>query len=455
MYFKRKINSYLEEWKIKQNRKPLILRGARQVGKTTLVYTFAKSYKNFVNLNLERKSDRDNFNRFQDVKTLIQSLLLSNNISSTEISDTLLFIDEIQESTNAISMLRYFYEDAPDLHVIAAGSLLEYVMKDVKSFPVGRVEYACLYPLNFIEYLEAKGELLILEKLKTVPVSDIAHQRIIDVFKEYVIIGGMPEVISTYFRTENIADLPSVYESIWGTYKNDIEKYASGSSEIRVMRHIMNTAHLYLDQRIKFENFGKSNYRSREVGEGLRNLNDARIVQLIYPTTETIPPIKPNLNKSPRLQFLDTGLVNYELNLLSDLLATQNLSDAYRGAIIPHIIIQEIISLNIIKHEIPNFWVREKNQSSSEVDLVISYQEKIIPIEIKSGKSGKLRSLHQFVERVEHPYAIRIYGGEFSVEEHKTPIGKKPYLLMNLPYYLGTQIHAYISFFIANYHLDK
>jgi hypothetical protein len=212
----------------------------------------------------------------------------------------------------------------------------------------------------------------------------------------------------------------------------------------------MSTAHLGLDSRIKFQNFGNSNYRSREVGEAFRNLDDAKVIQLIYPTTDTSPPILPDMKKSPRLQFLDTGLINHELNIQAEMLAMKDLNNAYKGAIIPHLVAQELMSLNTIKSVKPIFWVREKNQSSAEVDLVLQFNKMVIPIEIKSGKEGKLKSLHQFIEAAPHPYAVRMYAGKFSIEEHSTRSGKK-YFLMNIPYYLTTKLNEYLSYFVSNF----
>ncbi|MEP1141577.1 MAG: AAA family ATPase, partial [Balneola sp.] len=441
MTFNRHLNKQLQAWKDNPKRKPLLLRGARQVGKTTIIQTFAKNYTHAISLNLERAADLRFFQEYQDVSILLDALFLANNISSDEQSNTLLFIDEIQESPEAISLLRYFYEDLPELHVIAAGSLLEHAIRKVKSFPVGRVQYLYLHPLNFAEYLEATGNTSALEQLQKIPVPYFAHQTLKKLFHDYAIIGGMPEVVSSYIQNQNVADLPVFYESIWSAYKDDVEKYSRNSTDAKVIRHIMDTAHNYVDQRIKFQHFGNSNYRSREVGEAMKNLSDARIIQLIYPTTDQAPPLKADFKKSPRLQFLDTGLVNYELNIQADMLAMDDLNNTYKGAIIPHIITQELISLNTINYHKPNFWVREKSQSSSEVDLVIPHKEKAIPVEIKSGKTGTLKSLHQFIERSEHNYAVRVYAGKFSIEEHETAINKKPYILMNMPYYLGTQLH--------------
>jgi len=448
--FKRYILHYLQEWKTDKNRKPIVLRGARQVGKTTLVEQFSKTYGYSILINLEKLEHRRYFEDFDDVKIIIESLFLSNNISSSEIKNTLLFLDEIQESPKAIQLLIYFYEELPELHVIAAGSLLKFSMHRVKSFPVGRIEYLFMYPLNFQEYLLALDHKTVLEQLNHIPVKPFAHKILLDLFNRYAIIGGMPEVIKTYILNQNIIDLPRIYESIWRTYKNDVEKYTTNETERKVIKHIISTAHLYLDQRIKFQNFGNSNFRSREVGEAMRNLDEVKIIQLIYPTTDVEPLIKSDLKKSPRLQFLDTGLVNHALDIQAQMLGMQDLSTAFKGAVIPHLITQEIISLNTISSKKPNFWVREKKQATSEVDLVISHKGKVIPIEIKSGSTGSLKSLHQFMERTNHSYAIRMYVGEFSIEKTKTPRGT-PYILMNLPYYLGTKIPEYIDYFIENY----
>lgn len=164
MGFNRLIFRQLEEWKNNKERKPLIIRGARQVGKTTLVEDFAKTYPYSILLNLEKQANKAFFEELNDAKSIVEALLLNNNISSTNIGKTLLFLDEIQESPKAIQLLRYFYEEIPELHVIAAGSLLQFAMKEVKSFPVGRVQFLYLHPMNFPEYLEAIGQSAALEQ---------------------------------------------------------------------------------------------------------------------------------------------------------------------------------------------------------------------------------------------------------------------------------------------------
>jgi predicted AAA+ superfamily ATPase len=450
MNINRHIFSELTNWKKSSDRKPLILRGARQVGKTTLIHQFAKSYKNRILLNLELAKDKRFFTDFENLQTIVEALLISHNVSTSEKRDTLIFIDEIQEVPEAISMLRYFFEMEPEIHVIAAGSLLEHAMRKVKSFPVGRVKMLYMFPINFPEFLSAIGNTAVLDQLNTIPIRDVAHKTLLDLFNRYAIIGGMPEVVRKYVETLNIADLPTIYESIWETYKEDVVKYAANNSEARIIKHIMSTAHFELDSRIKFQNFGNSNYRSREVGEAFRNLDDAKVIQLIYPTTDSSPPLLPDLKKSPRLQFLDTGLINHELNIQVEMLAMEDLNNTYRGAVIPHLVAQELLSLSTFKTVKPIFWVREKNQSSAEVDLVVQFNKLVIPIEIKSGKEGKLKSLHQFIEEAPHRYAVRMYAGKFSIEQHSTRSGKQ-YFLMNLPYYLSTKLYEYLGYFVAKF----
>lgn len=437
----------LKNWKSSANRKPLVLRGARQVGKTTLIKSFAENYTQFIYLNLEKESDLQFFKDYNEIGLLIDAIFLSKNKDIKKIDKTLLFIDEIQESPEAMSMLRYFYEEVSDLHVIAAGSLLEHTLSEIKNFPVGRVQYLYLFPLNFQEFLLANQQDALLKRLATIPVDQVTHNSAIEWFHKYAIIGGMPEIVKIYVAEERISILKSTYESIWATYKSDVEKYARNASEGKIIKHIMNVATSYLDERVTFQNFGKSNYKSREVSEAFRNLDEAKVIQLIYPTTSVSPPVQTDFAKKPRLQFLDTGIVNYSMQIQAQLLKLDDLSNAYRGAMIPHLITQELISQEDISYAKPNFWVREKRQSSAEVDLVRVYEDLLIPIEIKSGAKGTLRSLHQFIDQANHPYAVRMYSGNFLIEDAVTRSGKK-FHLMNLPYYLGTYLDQYIEYFV-------
>ena len=447
------LNRYIlhdfREWRKRKDRKQLILRGARQVGKTTIVKEFSKEFKYFISLNLELKKDIRYFNDFDDVDKILEALLFDKSIPIDKLSDTLLFIDEIQESPKAIKLLRYFYENYSNLCVISAGSLLEFTLRKTENLPVGRVEFLYLHPFNFSEYLLANNKENVVNLLNQIPFNNNHFKSVLELFHRYSIIGGMPEIIKTDLEYKSISELTRVYESIVQTYKNDIEKYTSNNSERRVIKHILNSAHLVIDERIKFQNFANSNYKSREVSEQMRNLEDAKIISLIYPTTNTSLPILPDRKKSPRLQYLDTGILNYNLKIQSDLLKLDDFTSAYKGAIIPHIINQELISLNSKSNESLAFWVREKKQSSAEVDLVIKVENLIIPIEIKSGPNGKLRSLHQFMDSCGHHYAIRMYGGKLEIQKAKT-ISGTDYYLMNMPYFLASQIYEYAEWFINN-----
>ncbi|MCY4217389.1 MAG: AAA family ATPase [Flavobacteriaceae bacterium] len=450
MIIKRSITKYLMFWKSKANRKPLIIRGARQVGKTTIIKEFSKTYKYQLILNLEKEEDREFFRNTDNVKLILQYLLLSRKLNDSCLSDTLLFIDEIQEYPKVISLLRYFYEEVSELHVIAAGSLLEFAMRRLQTFPVGRVEFMYLHPINFEEYLEAAGFSILLDDLKNIPTNPIAHRVLMNQFNRYATIGGMPEIIQQAVIDFKVSHLVLTYDSIWNSFLSDIEKYARNDTELKVIKLIMSTAPFLVDKRIKFQNFGPSNYRSREVGVAFRSIHQAKVIQLIYPSTEMKPPIILDFKKSPKMQFLDTGILNHILGITGQLSVLNDFSNDYRGFLIPHIFIQDFISIHHITHFLPSFWVRNKTQSSSELDLIVVVDGKLLPIKIKSGKTGRLRSLHQFIDHCDHHYGIRIYSGEFDVHKTKTPNGK-PYVLMNLPYYLGTQLPKYARYFVENY----
>lgn len=438
----------LKSWKKQKDRKPLVLRGARQVGKTTLVNTFAKTYPQYIAINLEKPKDKALFENYSSAESILQALMLERRLKPIDKSETLLFIDEIQEKPEAIGLLRYFYEDIPNLHLIAAGSLLEHAISKVKSFPVGRVEYLYLFPMNFKEFLWANKMDSLVEILQNPPVQPSAHHVAMNWFHKYALIGGMPEVIKKHEESNELSQLPRIYESIWSSYRDDVSKYAKNDTEEKVISHIMRTAPMYLDSRVTFHGFGKSNYRSREVGESFRALDDAKIIQLIYPGTSVEYPLITDFRKSPRLQFLDTGLLNHALNIQAELIEIKDLSTSYKGALLPHLITQEIISLQQMAYNKPNFWVRQKKSAQAELDLIYPFKQMNIPIEIKSGKVGKMRSLHQFVNKAPHPYAVRMYAGKFSIEKHKTP-EETSFYLMNLPYYIATYIDIYMEYFIS------
>lgn len=444
MIYKRKIYQRLLSWKHSERRKPLILRGARQVGKSTIIREFAKEYHSFIELNLERQEDLSLFS-FDNVRDIIEAILFRANISINNDS-LLIFIDEIQESPRAIKLLRFFYEDFPQLHIICAGSLLEHVVKKITSFPVGRVQQMVLHPFDFDEFLWASGKDNIVAELDDIPVKKHHHEILIKLFNEYVIIGGMPEVVKTFIESGTYTELNEVYQEIWQTYKDDIEKYGRNDTEKKVLRHIVETA-AHEKDRITMAGFGNSNYRSREVGEALRSLDKSRLIQLVYPTISIQAPQEVDFTRKPRLQFLDTGLLNSVLGVQSQLIGLHDLSDFYRGKIIQHTVFQQLQAQNTNFGSKLHFWVREKANSSSEVDLIYQHEQLLIPIEVKSGSHGRLRSLHQFMDRTKHSYAIRLLSNTLSIEKVSTASGK-PYTLLNLPYYMATRIPQYAEWLL-------
>jgi predicted AAA+ superfamily ATPase len=352
------------------------------------------------------------------------------------------FIDEIQELPKAIGLLRYFHEDLPEIFVIAAGSLLEFALDKVSSFPVGRVDFLYIHPVTFEEFLIASNTDKMVDIFHTVPLPDFAHDILLTEFNTYAILGGMPQILQQYLNKTPISNLKKYYNRLWQSYVSDIEKYAKNTSEKNVLRFLMQAAP-YEKNRISFERFGNSNFRSREIGDAMRALDLAGIIRLIYPSTSLAPPIVADYKKRPRLQFLDTGLLAQVLSLQGRMIGLSDLCDFERGKIIQHLVTQELIAVHDEFNYKPNFWVRENKDSNSEVDLLYHFEDKIIPIEIKSGKQGTLRSLHQFVERSNHPYAVRMYAGKFSIENHTTPGGKE-YKLMNLPYFLTRKMDDYL-----------
>ena len=441
--FARLLHNQLEEWFRKPNRKPLILRGARQVGKTTLVSLFAKRFKQTIQLNLEHKEDRELFERGYTIHELMDAIFFLNNKNRQE-ADTLLFIDEIQNSSSAVAMLRYFYEDYPELPVIAAGSLLETLLDRHISFPVGRVEYLRVHPLTFEEFLLATGEEQAAAMLNRIPLPAMAHDKLLKLFHRYALIGGMPEVVQVYAKDKDLTQLAPVYDSLITAYLDDVEKYSPRTSQTPVLRHVIQSSFREAGNRIKLAGFGQSNYGSREIDKSLQVLEKALLLQRLYPVTDTQLPLTPNHKRSPKLQLLDTGLMNYFAGLQTEVFGTTDLNAVYGGKVIEHLVGQELYASQASMLFKLHFWIREKKQSNAEVDFVLAHENRVIPVEVKSGASGRLRSLHQFIDRADHALAIRLYAGKFSVEKAVTLAGKE-YQLVNLPYYLVSRIERYLD----------
>lgn len=442
--FERGIQDELRKWRVKDTRKPLIVRGARQVGKTTVVRQFSREFKQLIYLNLELPEDRKPFEEFSNFEALLQALFFLKNSTLANRAQTLIFIDEIQEVPEALQHLRYFYEEAPDIPVIAAGSMLESLFDPKISFPVGRVEYLVIQPVSFPEFLGAMGETAALEQVKTVPAAAFAHDKLLKLFRTYCLIGGMPEIVAHYSEHKDLVALNAIYESLLVSYLDDVEKYAQHPSQVDYIRHAIRSSFAEAGKRIKFQHFGNSTYKSREMGEALRTLEKALLIHLIYPQTSPVLPMLPDVGKSPRLHVLDTGMLNYYVGVRQEILGTADLNGVYQGTIIEHIVGQELLARQYSALHGLAFWVREKTTSAAEVDYLYRYKEKLIPVEVKAGTTGKLRSLNLFMDLAPHDLAVRISAGEIQITTITTQGGKTVHLL-NLPYYLVSQIEKYLE----------
>ncbi|HUB60383.1 MAG TPA: AAA family ATPase, partial [Puia sp.] len=258
------------KWSKDPYRKPLVLRGARQVGKTTAVAAFAKNFKQYIYLNLENPADRDAFILTKGIQALVESIFISKGKDTQHGGDTLVFIDEIQQVPGALNMLRYFYEEYPQIKVIAAGSLLETILNKNTQVPVGRIDYRVMRPVSFPEFLGAIDKKQALRELRKIPVNGFAHSTLLGLFHTYALIGGMPEVVNRYASTNSVSSLSPVYEQLIKSYMDDVEKYGRNDTLIKVIRHCIRACFTEAGKRIKFQHFGQSQYNSREIGESLR-----------------------------------------------------------------------------------------------------------------------------------------------------------------------------------------
>lgn len=448
--FERSIVGELEKWLKKKDRKPLVLRGARQVGKTTVINQFAGRFEQYIYLNLELPDDREPFEKFSTIETLVQALFFLKNKTLSAKGNTLIFIDEIQEVPQALNTLRYFYESEPEIAVIAAGSMLETLFNKNISFPVGRVEYKVLRPASFPEFLAAMNEREALQYLTQVPAPSFTHTKLLQLFHTYALIGGMPEIVKYYSENKDLTELGSIYDSLITAYLDDVKKYAPTELQAVHIRHAIRASFAQAGKRIKFEGFGNSSYKSRDMGDALRTIENALLIHLLYPCTDVQLPMLPDHKKSPRLQILDSGMLNYFTGIQKEILGTADLNKVYQGTLIEHLVGQELLAGQYNALSNLNFWVREKQTSTAEVDYIWLFESKLIPIEVKSGTEGKLKSLHLYMDAAPHAMALRFYAGEISITSATTANGKN-YKLLNLPYYLVSQTDHYLRWFQSQF----
>lgn len=417
---KRFIDLRLKEWVISHRRKPFLLRGARQVGKTFAVRKLAKTFKSYIEINFEQQPHLKSIFDHDFIPTRIIrdiSAALNKKIIPGE---TLLFFDEIQEAPRAITSLRYFYEDMPNLHVIAAGSLLDFALDQVGA-PVGRLSSFFLYPMSWIEYLQALNEEILLEAIlnhnPNEPMNAAVHDKALRLLSEYLAIGGMPEAVRVWIETHDPNAFLEIHQNIITFYKQDFQKY-SEKRNVKYVESVFANVPNQLGSRYKF-NLVPGEYRKRELYPALNLLEKAGVIHKVYHSPGHGIPLGAAADMDKfKVVFLDVGLTQALLGLNSvEWFLNPNQSFINKGALVESFVGQELLAYSnpILENKL-YYWQREARSSQAEVDYLIQKQTNIIPIEVKSDHGSTLRSMHLFLEtHPESPYGIRYSAHNYSI----------------------------------------
>ncbi|MBN1684786.1 MAG: AAA family ATPase [Gammaproteobacteria bacterium] len=432
---KRFIEQDLIVWKNQSQHMPLLLSGARQVGKTYTIEQFGRTYfDHTVTVNFELQplflacfESLNPTNIIQNIQAITKESIIPEK--------TLLFFDEIQECPKAIQALRYFKEQMPTLHVIGAGSLLELVLNDQDfRMPVGRVQSLYMKPLSFVEFLTASNNQQLLEQIEEATLekklSHAIHQLLLNLVREYMILGGMPAVIQDYLIDKNLQHTAILQASLFNTYRNDFGKYDK-KVNYQFLRRVFEKIPALIAQHFKYVKIDPD-ISSRNIKPALSALHDAGLIYPVYSTTASGIPLDASINeKKFKLLFLDIGLIKSALGLDLELLLNQELILINRGALAEQFVGQELIAY--AKNYQPSklfYWEREKAGSTSEVDFVVNFGIDIIPIEVKAGKTGWLKSLHIFLEEKKSKFGIRIAKNPLAFD------GK----ILSVPFYMIKEI---------------
>ena len=444
----------LSEWLRKPHRKPLVMRGARQVGKSTLVRELAHHNNRFcLTLNFEKNPELTDFFTEKNPQQIMQKLSLYSK-TPLDPDKTLLFLDEIQAAPHILEILRYFYEEYPELPVIATGSLLDFALASPEfSMPVGRIEYFHLGPLSFEDFLMALGETSLLQWIRSFSLQDIVplplHNQCLDLVKQFWLIGGMPEIVAHYAEYGNFQEVDNLKQNILQTYQDDFYKYGR-TKQIPLLRQAFRTLPSLVGNTLKYTSIDRE-YKAVQVREGLENLHLARLIHLVHHSDATGIPLSATINpKIFKVVFLDIGLqcAALGLNQLS-IIKDHDWAWINRGSLAEQFVGQSLLKLNPSYYAPELFyWVREKPQSTAEVDYVWQHQNSIIPIEVKAGKTGRLKSLHYFMREKSWSLAVRFNADlpsflkeTFQLHEE----GSSSYHLFSLPFYLAEQLTRLVS----------
>jgi predicted AAA+ superfamily ATPase len=432
---KRSLYKELLNWKNDPFRRPLILRGARQVGKTYLVQEFGKeAFESFAEVNFEYFPEFKTCFKNLNPKLIIEKLETYLNIN-IESGKTLLFLDEIQEHPQAILALRYFKEKMPDLHIIAAGSLLEFTLEEEEfSFPVGRVQFLYLSPLSFYEFLKALGEEKLIKKLENMHIGDVIddalHEHLMNFVRSYFITGGMPEALAIYKNEKSLLRCRQFQRTLLQTYQKDFGKYAK-KTQIKHLQRLYNKAPSLVAKHFKYVHVDPD-ARTKDIKLALEQLQYAGIITPIYATAASGLPLRAQINeKKYKLLFLDIGLMQAAVGLDPKLVWENDLLNLLSGAVTEQFVGQELIAYgSSFEEKHLYFWERAKKSSSAEVDYVANFDGQIVPIEVKSGKAGKLKSLQQFMKEKNSLLGVKISAQALEIDRG----------ILSVPFYLIHQL---------------
>lgn len=414
---------------------PLLIRGARQVGKSFTVEKFGReNFAQTVTINFEFKPTLKDCFRDLDPKKIIREIELALKVQVRP-GTTLLFLDEIQFCPEAIASLRYFKELMGDLHIIAAGSLLEFALIDKKiSFPVGRVQSIYMRPLSFLEYLKVMDEepliQFILDYEWGAEIGQAVHERFMELMKIYFFIGGMPGAIAKYKATNSLQDCQNYLITLIDLYRTDMAKYAT-RTQYRYLQILFDRAPESVGLRFKYS-FIDPDVKSRDLQTALDQLSWAGLLNPILASSAGGMPLQSQIkSKVQKLLYLDIGMLQTALKVNPLLFFREDLTLIHSGALAEQFVGQELIAYaNPHDRMQLYFWEREKKDSSAEVDYLLPLGSHIIPIKVKAGSAGKLRSIHVFLEEKNSPFGIRICS---SMPKKSSPI-------ITLPFYLVSQL---------------
>ena len=403
-YFKRHIDEKLLEWKDAPRRKPLLIRGARQVGKSTAVREFGKQFQYFVEVNLEKQPDlKQVFTKNIDVKRTCEKL--SGTLSIPIIpGETLLFIDEIQACKEAIMSLRYFKEDYSELHVIAAGSLLEFSLEEIPSFGVGRIRSLYMYPFSFDEFLMAQGlDLTIDYKRKATgeePLTDLAHKELVDQLRSFYLVGGMPAAVTEWIETHDYLEVSHVHNDIIDTYQDDFSKYKKRVSPV-MLGQVLRSVALQAGKKFVYST-AASDVHSSIVRDALRLLTLAGLITPVKHTDGTGVPLgAEESERYVKYLFFDLGVMQTMLDIpSSDILLASEVDFVNKGAASEMFAGLEMLKYHdcFQKPEM-HYWQNMTKNSSAEVDYLIVRHGKILPVEVKANTQGGMKSLWIFMRK--------------------------------------------------------